>query len=119
MSDTKTQLVEVEALLASEASKWNELGFHPDNINGIFSQELFFIVAMKLDALITYLQEKDIIIDKDDFQLHHRRKTFTKLREIRERLQEQQKTQQSGFVTPRPTLLGPDGNPVARSNRIQ
>jgi len=114
MADTKQELAEVIALLDSESKKWNELGLHPNHLQGVFSPELFFIVAMKMDALITYLQEKNIIVDPDDFELWHRRRMFTKLREIRHKIQEDKAKQphQSGIVTPTPILLGPDGQPV-------
>ena len=112
MSDSKKDLEEITSLMEFEAARWNELGLHPNNLQGIFSPELFFIVAMKLDALITFLQEKDIIIDRDEFEVHYRRKQFNKLREIRHKIQEDQKKQSSDIVTPRPVLLGPDGHPV-------
>lgn len=113
MSDSKKDLEEIISLMESEAVKWNEAGLHPNRLQGIFTHELFFIVAMKLDALITYLSEKGIIIDKNEFEVHYRRMQFNKLREIRHKIQEDQKQQQaSGIVTPRPILLGPDGEPV-------
>lgn len=113
MSDSAKDLEEILSLMSSEAIKWNELGIHPNNLQGIFSPELFFIVAMKLDALITFLAEKGIIIDKDEFEVHYRRMQFNKLREIRHKIEEDMKQKQaSGIVTPRPILLGPDGEPV-------
>lgn len=108
-----TPLEEIESLLASEAEKWNAGGFHPNKINGIFTQELFFIVAMKLDALITYLDEQNIIIDREGFDVHYKKMLFTKLRDIRHKLEADKiKGGESPVAVPSRVILGPDGQPM-------